>query len=118
MDIEAPMKSNTNITPPAMAARIPSDARENAVRFITHVFFGGSQANLCREMAWNPTTVSARAAKGGFTADQQTALLEKSDAQGWGIRPAHFFPERLSDLDVPHPKDVTVSNDNPQAVTA
>ncbi|WP_427452242.1 hypothetical protein [Litorimonas sp. WD9-15] len=79
----------------------------NAVDFIVTQFFGGVQANLARAMNIPTTTLTSRAKVGQFTSGQQKTLLQLSDENSWGIRPVHFFPDRLTAADIPPAIDVT-----------
>lgn len=69
---------------------------KNMVRFIIDGWFKGVRAEMARQMGWKQTTLQRREESGTFTADQQSEILTKSDEMGWGIEPAHFFPERLA----------------------
>lgn len=91
---------------------------ENPVRFITTTFFGGRLNRLSGQMDWPSSTLTERARVGSFTSRQQREILMKSDALGWGIRPAHFFPDRLAADQRPVPHDVTTSAPRSDSVSS
>lgn len=91
------MNSSTK-TLPTTSNRPNFNPCENMVTFIIKNWFGGVRAEMARQMNWKATMLQRREEAGHFTAHQQREILQKSDDLGWGIKPAHFFPERQADI--------------------
>ncbi len=67
----------------------------NVVDHIVDTFFEGVQKNFVEWTGWPQSTIQQCKFSNGFTGARQRAILAKSDAEGLGIKPVDFFPDRL-----------------------